>query len=96
MKNKIINQCLNNIVDATFQIQGGRLGPRQLGAVAAIRENIATIKDCIEDNYQPENDSLQYQIDIINKRLDCLTAELQRSDRLKKAFYEGKQLVKEY
>lgn len=96
MKNKIINQCLNNIVDATFQIQGGQLGPRQLEAIADIRENIATIKDCIEDNYQPENDFLQRQINTINKRLDYLIAELQRSDRLKKAFYEGKQLVKEY
>lgn len=96
MKNKIINQCLNNIVDATFQIQGGQLGSRQLEAIADIRENIATIKDCMEDNHQPENDLLQHQIDLINKRLDYLIAELQRSDRLKKAFYNEKNLIKEY
>jgi hypothetical protein len=78
MKDKIINQCLNNIVDATFQIQGGQLGPRQLGAIADIRENVATIKNCIEDNCQPENNFLQCQINIMNKRLDCLTAKLQQ------------------
>ena len=82
MKNKIINECLNNIVDATFQLQGGHLGPRQLGAIADIRENVATIKDCIEDciedNCQPENNFLQCQINIMNKRLDCLTAKLQQ------------------
>lgn len=96
MKDKTINQCLDNIINATFQIYGVQLETRQLEAIADIRKNVITIKDCIEDNCQPRNDSLQYQIDIINKRLDCLTAELQRSDRLKKAFYEGKQLVKEY